>query len=213
MLFIVWIIIFSIFLWIVLVIPYWENLIRTKEMYTKEELISFFQIYNHQLQKMNPNHSVLGYIAFFSGIFVAWSLTLIGGFISPDRGKEFDFASNEMANYFFQSGLFVFILHIVWPSMKSYFEENFAPDILIKFLENDKAFFTGLATALPSISVSNWGVYHELSFLFVFINSVILLTYAAYQVQREKPTHEYQTNENSDEYVDNNNEKNSELEL
>lgn len=213
MLLLVWIIMFSIFLWIVLVIPYWEHLLRTKDTYTKDELISFIEIFNHQLQKMNPEHSITGYISFVIGILVAWLLTLIGGLISPDSGQDFDFASSEMANYFFQSGLFVFILHIVWPSMKFYFEENFAPDIILKFLDNDKPFFTALATTLPSISVACWGVYHELSFLFILINGVILLTYASYQIQREKEMHHKQTDENNEKYTDNNTDENSELEL
>ncbi|GIX41039.1 MAG: hypothetical protein KatS3mg129_0772 [Leptospiraceae bacterium] len=181
---IVWLILFSILLWIVLVVSYWEKLIRSKDTYTREELVYFHKIYDIQLRKMNPNHSILGYIAFLTGILIAWCLTLLGGLISPDSGPEPDFASNEMANYFFQSGLFVFMLHLVWPSLRFYFEEHFAPDFILDFMNHDKSFFTGLSVTLPSISLTCWGMYHQISFLFVLINGIILLTYASYQILR-----------------------------
>jgi hypothetical protein len=186
MFFLVWIILFFILFWVVIVVSYWEKLLRSKDVYTREELIYFLQIFDIQLRKMNPEHSILGYIMFSFGVLIAWLLTLFGGLISPDTGPEPDYASNEMANYFFQSALFVFMLHIVWPSLKFFLEERFAPQILIDLMNQDKPFFTGLSITLPSISLACWGMYHQIHFLFVLINGVILLTYAAYQIQREK---------------------------
>ncbi len=211
MFFFVWFILFFILFWIVMVVSYWEKLIRSKDIYSKEELVYFHKILLEQLEKMNPKHSILGYIAFFFGIIVAWFLTLFGGLISPDTGIEPDFASNEMANYFFQSALFVFILHLILPSLKMYLEDHFAPDIFIKFLEHDKAFFTGLSITLVSITLTSWGIYHQISFLFVLINGIILLSYAAYQIQREKENIEtYSKEENSD---NKNNLEDEELEI
>jgi hypothetical protein len=206
---IVWIILFSILLWIVLVVSYWEKLIRSKDTYTREELVYFHKIYDIQLQKMNPNHSIIGYFAFLTGILIAWFLTFLGGLISPDTGPEPDYASNEMANYFFQSGLFVLMLHIVWPSLKFFLEDRFAPQIILDFMNHDKSFFTGLAITLPSISLTCWGLYHQISFLFVLINGIILLTYASYQVQRnptienlEKKEHNLDTNADNEEELE-----------
>lgn len=186
MLFIVWIILFCIFFWIVLVISYWEKLIRSKDTYTKEELVDFFSILDIQLRKMNSGHSIVGYLAFLFGIFIAWVLTWIGGLLSPDRGVEPDFATGEVSNYFFQSFLFVGMLHIVWPSLIVFLEEKFAPDIVLEFFRKDKSFFTGLSVNLVAISFSLWGVYHSMSFLFVLINGIILLTYASYQIQKNE---------------------------
>jgi len=141
MFFLVWIILFFILFWVVIVVSYWEKLLRSKDVYTREELIYFLQIFDIQLRKMNPEHSILGYIMFSFGVLIAWLLTLFGGLISPDTGPEPDYASNEMANYFFQSALFVFMLHIVWPSLKFFLEERFAPQILIDLMNQDKPFF------------------------------------------------------------------------
>lgn len=188
MLFIIWLILFFIFLWIVLVISYWERLIRSKDIYTKEELVDFLKIIDIQLKKMNPKHSIIGYFTFLFGIFIAWVLTWIGGLLSPDKGVEPDFATGEVSNYFFQSFLFVGMLHIIWPSLVIFLEEKFAPDIVLEFFKKDKSFFTGLSVNLVAISFSLWGVYHSMSFLFVLINGIILLTYASYQIQKKDIT-------------------------
>ncbi len=182
----VWMILFLVFFWIVLVISYWERLIRSKEQYTREELIDFLNIIELQLKKMNPDHSPIGYLAFLFGIFVGWILTWIGGFLSPDTGTEPDYTTGEVPNYFFQSFLFVGMLHIVWPSLILFLEEKFVPDIILEFFKKDKSFFSGLAINLVAISFSNWGVYHSMSFLFVLTNGIILLTYASYQVQKKQ---------------------------
>ncbi|MCS7205152.1 MAG: hypothetical protein NZ853_05605 [Leptospiraceae bacterium] len=186
MILLVWIILFLVLLWLVMVISYWEHLLRQKDIFTRQELIDFKNILFFQLQKMNPHHSLMGYITFFLGIVNAWLLTLLGGLISPDTGPEPDFTTDEMPNYFFQSALFVGMLHIVWPSLRAYFEERNFRGIFQEILEHDKSFFTGISVALSSISLACWGVYHEIHFLFVLINGVILLSYAAYQIQREK---------------------------
>ncbi|MFN3604469.1 MAG: hypothetical protein ACK4UJ_07145 [Leptonema sp. (in: bacteria)] len=190
MFYLVWLILLVIFQWIVLVISYWENLIRSKEEYTRDELIDFLRIYDVQLRKMNPNHSPLGYLAFLFGIGVSWILTLIGGFLSPDTGPEPDFATGEVPNYFFQSFLFVGMLHILWPSLIVFLEEKFVPDIVLEFFKKDKSFFNGLAINLVAISFSSWGVYHSMSFLFALINGIVLLTYASYQIQKKDNTQE-----------------------
>lgn len=186
MFYLVWIILFFIFLWLVLIISYWERLIQSKEQYTREELVDFLNILDLQLRKMNSDHSPIGYGAFLFGILIGWILTWIGGFLSPDTGIEPDFATGEVPNYFFQSFLFVGMLHIVWPSLVFYIEEKFVPEIIVEFFKKDKSFFSGLSINLVAISFSCWGVYHSISFLFVLINGIILLTYASYQIQKKE---------------------------
>ncbi len=197
MFFFVLIILFSILFSLVIFFSYWDELLRRQDSYSREELIDFFSIYKKQIEKMNPDFSLMGFIAFALGITTGWFLTLLGGFLSPDSGAEPDFASSEISNYFFQSFLFVGILHIIWPSLKQYLEEKSIPHSILNIIYNEKSFFCSLAISLTSITLASWGVYHKMSFLFFLINAFILLTYAGYQIQKNSEIRNYKENQNN----------------
>ncbi len=181
---IVWIILFSFFSGIVLVLHYWATLLREKDQYTREELVDFLQIILKQIQVLTSHGSPgLNYMALGAGIGAAWLLTLFGGLVSPNSSPSPDHAGAEMPNYFFQSALFVLIAHVVWPSLKDFaVDRGGRESLFFRIVDSDIPFFFGLATALGAINVAVWGVYHEMSFLFCFLNMLICLGYAGYRL-------------------------------
>ena len=179
--FFVWIILFSILAGCVIVVRYWIDLLRSKDSYDRDELVNFLNIILTELQHLSPS-GISGYAAAACGIGLAIVLTTLGGLLSPDIGPEPDWTTSQMPNYFFQSALSVLIFHLAWPSFRTIADDSFASPGIQSFLDQDDAFFWGLSVALAAFSLTAWGVEHQISFLFVLINGLLLLFYAGYRL-------------------------------
>ncbi|MCE9599667.1 MAG: hypothetical protein K8S54_17035 [Spirochaetia bacterium] len=182
---IVWIILFSILMGVVLVLQYWSELIRAKENYTKDELLDFLQIIPDRLRRLAGQEELgLAIMALVSGIAVAWLLTLLGGVFAENIAADIpDHAEGSVPNYFFQSALFVFVLHIAWPSFKEFaLDRGGESGVLFRVLSTEIPFFVALSVTIASINLTSWGVYHSMSFLFCFPDIILLLVYAGYRI-------------------------------
>ncbi|MBL8021840.1 MAG: hypothetical protein JNM27_19355 [Leptospirales bacterium] len=182
---IVWIILFSILMGVVLVLQYWSELVRSKETYSRDELLDFLRIIPDRLKRLAGKEELgLAIMAIVSGIAVGWLLTLLGGVFAENVAADVpDHAEGSVPNYFFQSALFVFVLHIAWPSFKEFALDRGGEDgMFFRVLSTEIPFFVGLAVTIASINLTSWGVYHEMSFLFCFPDIIILLAYAGYRI-------------------------------
>lgn len=175
-----WVILFSILAGCVIMIRYWIDLLKIKDNYQRNELIDFPRILWQETQSLSkePTSAV---VAAISGIILAFLLAMLGGLLSPDTGPEPDWASAAMPNYFFQSAISVLVFHLAWPSFKSMAHDSFAPDFLTSLLESDDIFFGALSISLATFSLTAWGVHHQMAFLFVLVNGLLLLFYAGYR--------------------------------
>jgi len=182
---IVWACAFSFLMGAVLVLHYWYNLFQSRDQYSREEILDILTILKEQIQRLTGSQEIsLVGTAIFAGVITAWILALFGGLVSPDSSTAPDHAEAEMPNYFFQSALFILILHLVWPSMKEFVSDRMGSDSPIsQLLEAEVPYFFGLATALGAINIAVWGIYHEMLFLFCFLNMVIMLAYVGYRLQ------------------------------
>lgn len=190
---IVWVILFSILMGVVLVVQYWADLMRQKESYTREELLDFIRIIPDRLQKLaGKDELAMAIAALAAGIVAAWLLTLLGGLFSENVVADVpDHAEAGVPNYFFQSALFVFVLHIAWPSFKDFaLDRGGEEGMLFKILSAELPFFVGLSVTIASINLTCWGVFHEMTFLFVLPDMLILLVYAGYRIDQVEHPHD-----------------------
>lgn len=184
----VWVILFSIFAGIVLVVHYWYELFTNKDRYGREEILNIPQILQDQLLHLTEGRDrLLQFAGIGVGIALGWCLTWVGGFFSPDMGPEPDWASAQMPNYFFQSGLFVLILHLAYPSFKDLAQDSGGSSgLLMRLLNTEISLFFGLTCTLAAMNLSVWGVHHQTSFLYALINAVICLLYAGYRLDQKQ---------------------------
>ncbi len=196
---IVWLTIFAIFAGVILVLDYWGGLVRSKDTYTRDELLNFMDILLRQVERLTGRRGDPGpaYIMFGAGILIAWVLTLFGGLLSPNVMPHApDHAENQVPNYFFQSILFLVILHVVWPSLRDTALDQGGPDgFPARLASAETPFFFGLAVALGAINLTTWGVYHEMTFLFASINAGLCFIYGGYRLHLA-------AQENDDEFYD-----------
>jgi hypothetical protein len=181
----VWAALLGIFAAVVLVLDYWGRLLRQQDSYSRDELVDFYRIILRQVEALTGRgDSGLNYLSLAAGVGMAWLLALFGGVLSPDVSLAPDHAEDQIPNYFFQSILFLAILHIVWPSLKDVAsDQGGGPDgIASRLLATDAPFFFSFAIALGAINLTEWGVYHQMSFLFSAINAGLCFVYAGYRL-------------------------------
>lgn len=184
----VWVILFSIFAGIVLVVHYWYELFLQKDRYNREELLNIPQIIQDQLLHLTDGRDrMLQFAGIGVGIGIGWCLTWIGGFFSPNVGPEPDWASAQMPNYFFQSALFILILHLAYPSFRELaYDSGGSSGLLMRLLNTEISLFFGLCVTLAAMNLSVWGVHHQTNFLFALINAVLCLGYAGFRLDQKQ---------------------------
>jgi len=183
---IVWIVLFNWLVGVVLTLQYWAELFRSKESYTRDELLDFIHIIPDRLKRLAGDEMGSSIMAFLTGITGAWLLALLGGVFSEHVASGVpDHAQGSIPNYFFQSALFVFVLHVAWPSFKDFaMDRGGEQGIFYKILSTEIPFFVGLSVCIASINLTAWGVYHEMSFLFCITDIIVMLGYAGYRIDR-----------------------------
>ena len=68
-----------------------------------------------------------------------------------------------------------------------------------KLVDSEVMFFFGLSCSLAAVNISVWGTYHEMNFMFCFINMWICLFYAGYRLELFRTT-EFEDEEEYEEY-------------
>lgn len=175
--FVVWIILFVLLGAGTVLLRYWTDLLRRKDTYHRTELVDLVTILLQQLRLFG---AVPGYLAAVAGIVLAWGIVLLGGLLSPDVGPEPDWAASQLPNYFLQSAATVVLFHLAWPAVRTLTDA--APRPVRQFFAEDHSFFWAFSVSLAAHGLTAWGVDHQTSFLFVFLNGLALLGYAVYRL-------------------------------
>lgn len=198
--FVVWLIIFLIICAVILVFCYWVHLFGTRDSYDRGELIDFYNIIMGELTRLTGSvDSISSWVAMGLGLAVAWLLTLFGGWISPAAAGIPDYASNLATNYFFQSILFIGILHLMWPSFQDYaYDSGTSDSFLGSLVSKEVPFFFTLGAGLAAISLMAWGIHHKMSFIFCMANAISTALYAGFRVYSYEP--DTQSNDDIDPY-------------
>lgn len=183
----IWLLIFAFFIALVLLLNYWIYLFETRENYSREEIVNVPKILKTELGRLLAGQDMsLRVVSFVGGLFTAWALTFLGGFLAPDLSPAPDYAADQVPNYFFQSGLFLFILHLIWPAFKDISASSQKQFWLQGLARLDLPFFISLSVGLAAMNLSLWGLYHEMHFLYCVMNLLLCLGYASYRLRAEE---------------------------
>ena len=133
-----------------------------RDEYSRYELFSFQGILTSQWHEIFSAPAAFLAFALFAGF--GWLWTLMGGIIGSPH------FTNEPGNYFFHS--FILLLLILT------FRRNFADIILNKsgnsflfqMIDSVRAISLGTGASLIAATVTVYGYYHEIFFIFVLIN-------------------------------------------
>jgi hypothetical protein len=171
--FFVWLILFVILSLGLFALHYWLHLFRFKDSYTRNELLNFTDILRGEL-RLITDADIAGATLFLIGIAFGWLCILFGGLLSPDRLQAPDFSEDFATNYFFQSLLFPVLLQLLWPS----FEDIVEKGPLARVIRRKYPLLIGLTLTLSPAGVAFWGSYYHLTFLWVFLNMILLSAYS-----------------------------------
>ena len=190
--FIIWFFVFSFLLALILVLNYYIFLFRSRENVNRKEVFPIHKIVYNELGRLLMNKNAAPrLISFLLGILCVWMLTLLGGFLAPDLSIAADYAASQIPNYFFQSVIFVLILHLFWPALM---ETVPLQTRIMKDLGNlNFPFLFSLSLGLAAMNISLWGLYHELSFIYCIINASLCLGYGSYRLNLENVDKNYIT--------------------
>ncbi len=171
---------------LLLLVNYWVDLFANQESYNRHELIDLVGILRQEMGRLlGGEDSHLRLASFLAGTFLALVLTLLGGLLSPDLDAAPDYASDQFPNYFFQSVLLVLVLHLIWPALLT--QISLSPDHWsYRLLRLDLPFLLALSVGLATLSLSLWGIYHQLHFLYCLGNLGFCLVYAGYRLRVEE---------------------------
>ena len=187
--FLVWFAIFVFFIALLLLFNYWIYLFRTQDNFSREELVNAPVIIRTELGRLlGGQDRLLRILSFLWGMLGAWALTLLGGFLAPDLSPAPDHASDQVPNYFFQSVLSLFVLHLIWPALKdmSAYGDGGSQSWLHRLFRLDLPFFLSLSIGLAAMNLALWGLYHEMNFFYCILNLSLCLGYASYRLGSEE---------------------------
>lgn len=179
--FIVWLILFLVLAGIVLVLNYWVYLFQHQDNYSRDELLDFYNIIMNELRRlMGQDDPAINYASAGVGVATAIGLALLGGVFVNDLMAIPDYAEPQAANYFFQSILFVVVLHLVWPSIRDMAMDQ--GGFLLRLTDSEIPYFFGLSVGLAAFNLMVWGVHNEMNFFFCVGNMLACLVYGGYRV-------------------------------
>ncbi|EKO52690.1 MULTISPECIES: hypothetical protein [Leptospira] len=145
-----------------------------RESFERLELVDWIRIVPDELIKLLESSGSLQYaaIAFFVSAFISYLWTLLGGMIGAPHYAD------SFGNYFFLSFLlpvtllttYGILVELVLKDLPSTNPNHF----LVRFLEQEVAILSGCSISVIASNLAVYGLFHEISFLFVFPNISII---------------------------------------
>ncbi|EKR72716.1 hypothetical protein [Leptospira noguchii] len=145
-----------------------------RESFDKLELVDWIRIIPEEFIKLLESGGSLQYaaIAFFVSAFVSYLWTLLGGMIGAPHYAD------SFGNYFFLSFLlpatllttYGILVELILKDLPSTNPNHF----LVRFLEQEVAILSGCSISVIASNLAVYGLFHEISFLFVFPNISII---------------------------------------
>lgn len=145
-----------------------------KDSFTKQELIDFHRIIPmEKLHLFEREGSIqFGLAAFFTSIILTYLWTLAGGLIGPPH------YTNDPGNYFFHSFILFLVVTFSYPYLYDAFLSRLAMsdsrNILVQFFKQENNIILGCGITLIAANLTVYGMYHEMFFIAVFSNIIII---------------------------------------
>ena len=153
-----------------LLLNYYRRLLNDgRREYPREELIHAHNFIINEWQRIVSADPATGYAGVIAGVLLGYMLSYTGGVY----GEHYESA-------FFHSAILPALWFIGQPYLKDKAEEMQWPSLIRKFIDNDLTFFFGLSCTIASQSLIAYGFYHALSFLWVFLNFIVVIALVLY---------------------------------
>jgi len=159
---------------LVLLLNYYRRLLNDgRREYPRDELIYAHNFIVNEWQRIISADPATGYIGLVAGALLGYMLSYTGGVY----GEHYESA-------FFHSAILPGLWFIGQPYLKDKSDEMHWPSVVRKFIDNDLTFFFGLSCIIASQSLVAYGFYHALSFLWVFLNFIVIVALLLYSFHK-----------------------------
>lgn len=148
---------------------------QQREQYQRNELIDVKMILEEQWSAVfQSGDSSQTYLNFGISIFIGFLLTFMGGLYN---------ASHQ--SYLFHSALLPAALFFLIPYLKDHvFTENEPASFVMKMLNDETVLLMGFGLATAAQALTVYGLYHAISFLWVFINVIVIIGGILYKLAK-----------------------------
>lgn len=161
---------------LVLLLNYYRRLLNDgRREYPRDELIYAHNFILNEWRRLTAGDAAFHYMALAVGILLGYMLSYTGGVY----GEHYE-------SFLFHSAVIPGLWFIGQPYLKDKAEEQEWPTVLRKAIENDKAFFFGLSCTIAGQALVAYGFYHALSFLWVFLNAVVIVGLCLYYFMKHE---------------------------
>ncbi|MCB1199154.1 MAG: hypothetical protein KDK41_00810 [Leptospiraceae bacterium] len=143
--------------------------------YRRQELLKAESFLWEEIRRLVNPDSVVSYAGLGAGVLLGLMFSYMGGIY----GAHYE-------SYFFHSALLPALWFFGAPYLKDQFGDDL-PEFSKRFLQHDLPFFLSFSMTFAAQSFMVYGIYHAISFLWVFLNFAIILglvLYKMYQVDR-----------------------------
>jgi len=150
---------------LILLFNYYRRLLTDgRREYPRDELIYAHNFIVNEWQRLASADATTAYLGAAVGALLAYMLSYTGGVY----GEHYESA-------FFHSAILPGLWFIGQPYLKEKAEEMQWPSVVRKFIENDMMFFFAFASVVAAQALVAYGFYHALSFLWVFLNFIVII--------------------------------------
>lgn len=154
----------------VLLFNYYRRLLSDgRREYPRDELIYAHNFILNEWQRLAAADVSTAYIGAAVGALLAYMLSYTGGVY----GEHYESA-------FFHSAILPGLWFVGQPYLKDKAEEMQWPAFVRKFIENDLTFFFAFSSVVAAQALVAYGFYHALSFLWVFLNFLVIIGLTLY---------------------------------
>lgn len=178
---------FLVFLFLVCVVSHYVAIFkdREREQFDRAELTDFRSFFVRELISLFEANGNMQYgiPAFLLGAILTHGWTYLGGMIGSPH------YTNELGNYFFLSGFLFILFAIGFPfAFDAFFGEKRHSDPfnpVLMFFSQEIPFLAGMAISTIAANTAVYGMYHEIYFIFVLINILIVFGLLIYKINWE----------------------------
>jgi uncharacterized membrane protein len=173
-----------------------------RDNYERSEIVDLGRIIPKQVLTVFESHSNLQYgiIVFFGTSVFAFLWTLLGDLLGTARYAD------EFPAYFFHSFFLPAVFFFLQPIAKSSIVGAFSKTHpLRRVFEQELPALGGVSVTLIASSFSSYGMYHEMMFIIIFINFIIICGLFLYKTKQlhDEQMHSYEEDDYREYYGDN----------
>lgn len=145
--------------------------------YNREELINIREMIDAQLKQIfSLDDKTFSYLVFGASIFIGFLFSYLGGLYS-----------NHFESYFFHSAILPLLLFFLVPYFRDQLPElEEEGGVMQKVFQNEPVIFLGFSTSTAAQILAAYGLYHGISFLWAFLNYLVILVLMILKVSNGK---------------------------